>query len=460
MTNISTKNPSIDPVDLQALSKVSENLIIYSSAAIQISNDITLKQRQAWIAMLDNAFSYLDTDEEYVIDLRELRRKIGFLDRSNKKFHEMLEGIPGKTVRWNVLGRDKTVKIRGVHSLLADLVIDGNTCVYTYGPMIRKMLRHPAVYAKISLSVATQFRSKYSLALWANVYSYYHDKKGVGETPWMTPNQVRVLLVGREKKYKSFDEYKFLNRDVIKPALQEVSDIVKLFKVKVEQKCKGRKVEAIKFKAHRDNRYYKKLQEQQVTTTPQIVTDLTNAQVSIGEVQNIWRKQWDFVDEDKKPNEGVYQDFEIYVREKIDLGIRKGLPPDRQGAFIRTAIKENYANPEFFSRITEYERDALRTEKENLIEQKGNEYQQVANEILQRDPSVLESTTAHFNNDIANQWLGKFTSVQNAYQDSPIIKARVHTILREKMFPELYAKIDQKYEKRLVEIDKKIEALK
>ena len=223
------------------LSKKKE--LIKHSAAVSISNKITLLQRRCWNFLLANAYDELLDKETFTIDLKELMDALGFDSKNLDYLKESLEALVKNTVKWNVLGKDKAQEW-GVAALLGEVKITKGMVIYSYVPTIRKSLYNPSMYAKINLLMQNRFDSKYSLALYELCVDYFISNLKRGETPFIYLDDLRLLL-GVEKTdfFSSFPE---LNRKILKKALKEINEKSDLL-VEIEKRKEGRRVAAIKF---------------------------------------------------------------------------------------------------------------------------------------------------------------------------------------------------------------------
>ncbi|HPM03049.1 MAG TPA: replication initiation protein [Candidatus Cloacimonadota bacterium] len=197
-----------------------DQFVIKHSAAVQISNNITLLQRRTWNILLANAYESLLTKDEHCIDLRILAKLIG-LERSNNDAHlkELLLSIVNIVVEWNTLGKDKR-KIWEAMSLLSRVKIDSGVVYYSYERTLAKRLFNPSIFAKISLSMQNKFESKHSLALYELCLDYFIAKRQYGYTPIIPVDVFRSLMGLNDSMYKTF---KAFNQFIIKPSLEEIN---------------------------------------------------------------------------------------------------------------------------------------------------------------------------------------------------------------------------------------------
>ena len=177
---------------------------------------------------------------EHEIRLKTLAELAGFDSNDHALLRASLESLAGTTITWNVLDSEGGEEW-GVSTFLAQAATRGCVCRYAYAPDLRKKLYNPEIYARINLSVQEQFGSGYALALYENCVRF----RRVGSTGWIGVDQWRDLLGVEAGQYEPF---KYLNRDVLKPAVDEVnrySDI----RVAMERRLERRSVTALKFSA-------------------------------------------------------------------------------------------------------------------------------------------------------------------------------------------------------------------
>jgi hypothetical protein len=101
-------------------------------------------------------------------------------------------------------------------------------------------LYHPDIYSKINLSVVRDMRSAHALVLYENCYRFIE----LGHTAWWDLETFRKLMSIED--VQSYQEFKSLNRNVIKPAVAEVNKLSNI-QVELETRQKGRTVTGLRF---------------------------------------------------------------------------------------------------------------------------------------------------------------------------------------------------------------------
>ena len=211
--------------------------VLKHSAAIQITNQITLLQRRAWNVLLANAYDELPNRRRHTMSVNDLVDALGITTRNTAHLRDMLQGLTTTALTWNVLGKDGKQKW-GAASLLGYFEFEGGVCVYDFGGLSDR-LYNPVMYARIKLATANKFNSKHALAL----YELCVDYLGVWQTPWMEIADFRRLMGIPEGEYERWYD---LNRKLVEQPVAEINALSDI-RVKVEKRKKGRSYSAVKF---------------------------------------------------------------------------------------------------------------------------------------------------------------------------------------------------------------------
>ena len=126
-------------------------------------------------------------------------------------------------------------------TMLSYAHIKNGVCTWRYDEALAEKLYNPAMFAMINLQVQRRIDSAYALNLYENTFRF--KDTNTGSTGSWDLGLFREI-VGATASY--CDDFRLLNRKVIKPAMakvNEVSDIV----LKVEFEKKARSVVALKF---------------------------------------------------------------------------------------------------------------------------------------------------------------------------------------------------------------------
>ncbi len=232
---------------------INDNLI-KNSAVVAISNKISLLQRKIFNFLIAFAYSDLDIEEKFTIDIKYLKLIVWFNSKNTYHLKEALEGLLVTKVTFNILGKDKGTW--SATTLLSSVEFHKWMCTYSFSPVLREKLHQPNIYAKIKLSMIKLFSSKHSLCL----YEIFIDYHNIWQTPIISLDDFRKLMGVEDHQYK---EFKRLSMRVIKPAIKELSTIW-WYKVEVKYQKQNRKVTALKFNFTEIAKPKKPIQEMKV----------------------------------------------------------------------------------------------------------------------------------------------------------------------------------------------------
>lgn len=421
------------------LAKINE--VIKASPAIQIQSRISLLQRRAWNVLLANAYNELPDKDIYSVSIVELAAKLGFGKGNQEYLKGVLKSIVDCKVEWNILGKDKEEEW-GVASLLAEVRIRDGICFYQFPHTLRLKLHNPRVYAKLNLRLQNQFRSRYALVLWEVCFDYFDTDRDQGETPFITIEVFKGLMGLEKDEYSVFKE---LNRNVIKPAINEINGLTN-YHVEVDQKRKGRRIAELKFRITKLKQI--PIQESifpDIENLPPVAIELVQAGVDRRVALNIADREWDFINSQKLPTPGTYPDFAAYIAEKIEISLNAADVKNR-GGFIVEAVRENYIDP-----TVQKERE-LRAEKakEKELEDLTAEFRVKRHNILRQavhtQPELVERAAERIQSYIVKERLQEQESVMAAYQKGGMIKAEIDGILAEEFCADLLAPVYEVYE--------------
>ena len=211
--------------------------------AVHVRGALSLLERKVSNVLLLNAYDELDdpTVAEHSINLPILADVVGFDSKDSKLLKDALRSLVDYKIEWDVLGEGDDEGEWGVSSFLASARVERRTgvCTYSYPAPLRRRLANPQIYARINLSVQTRFASAYALALYENCVRF----RKVGSTGFLALDTWRGLLGVEDGEY---EEYKYLNKRVFKPAVAGVNEHSDI-RVEMVTRKEGRRVVAVKF---------------------------------------------------------------------------------------------------------------------------------------------------------------------------------------------------------------------
>ena len=439
--------------------------VIKHSAAIYIENNITLLQRRAWNVLLAYAYDELVTKEEHDIKVKDLMRVLEFDSKNEDYLKEALEALVTCKLKWNILGKD--IEEWGVTTLLSEAIIRNGTCLYGYGRTLRERLHNPRMYARISLSMQNKFTSKHAQALWEMCVDCLDEARNYGESRFILLEKYRELMGLGQTMYPVFKD---LSKYVIKAPVEEINEVTD-FQVEAEYQRVGRKVIAVKFKVRRVQMLPGQVAKQGTLFTdlmdmPSAVRELKNAGMAADEAWKIWQEGFNYVEIEKRPtnfNDTTEATFDRYVLEKVHLLKRMqdaGKVKNITG-FLRTAIKKNYANPEFAvderkkrgweeaknKHITERRRLLLEEKKSKLQIARDTETHQLCEQLIKETPALLEeaATSIFRENPLLKKTCEPSKTLLASYQEKPMLRVMVDQYVMERS-PKQFLTIRERYD--------------
>jgi hypothetical protein len=207
--------------------------------AIHVNGKLTLLQRKLANVLLWNAYEKLLSEEKHRIRIRDLAYLVGFDSNDLQVLKDALKGLAETPLEWNVLHEDGDEEW-GVAAMLAQAVIRGGYCSYSYGPDLREKFYNPEIYARINIGIQRNITTGYALALYENCIRY----RNVGSTGWIDLEDLRRLFGVDESSY--YGTFKHFNNKLIKPSVEAVNKTSDLL-VSARYQRERRRVCAVKF---------------------------------------------------------------------------------------------------------------------------------------------------------------------------------------------------------------------
>ena len=240
---------------MDTLSKVmKKNAVVLQkpSGTIAVRVDLDAIQRKFYDALLYIAKHELKENKEkkrftiHLKDVKAILSKDDKINKNNSYYIEKLKEIKKKDAEYNILDKDKGLKIKGWVSLVSDLQITEDekakvvSITFELPERIKWALVDPdGVYANINLVIVRGLKSKYAIIL----YELVKDYEKV-EIPEMMIDDFRKLF-NVEDKYKRMTH---LRARVLEPAIKELNKNENVdFLVSYELKKTGKVYTHIKF---------------------------------------------------------------------------------------------------------------------------------------------------------------------------------------------------------------------
>jgi Initiator Replication protein len=146
---------------------------------------------------------------------------------------------PAETEEWGACGLLSQVNLKKKNG--------ENWLYWAYPPALRQEMLYPLRYAQIRRSTIAQFRSHAGLALYEICARYKDNPSHLTSKQhwhWWLP-----VLTGKPVPDEIKTEFRFFNRDTIKPAIEEVNEVSELT-VSVHEFRVGRSIEYLQFEVH------------------------------------------------------------------------------------------------------------------------------------------------------------------------------------------------------------------
>lgn len=225
--------------------KLKNNELIKHTSAIHISNTISVIERKISNILLKKAFAYLSTRDKHFIYVKEIIHLLGWsTDNNYEVIKNALKKLNTTQIEWNILKKDKKNEW-GVTTIISGVKVKNGICEYSYSPVLKDLLAIPNIYAKLNMIVQAKFNSKHSLALWEFLVEILCSaNSNCITTNWIELCNIRKILGVEEAGM--YEEFKVLNRDVLKKATAEINNISDI-EVECRHKRYGKKIIAIAF---------------------------------------------------------------------------------------------------------------------------------------------------------------------------------------------------------------------
>lgn len=226
---------------------ITEQRLKKSVGAIHSTGNLTLVQRKLANALLHSAYDTLLTKRTHTIPVFIMCAMVGW-DASNHIDHlkEALLALQQTTIQFNL--REDGHEVWESMSMLSYAQIKNGICTYRYDEALAEKLYDPSMFAMINLRVQRQLDTAYALNLYENLYRFINTNQGsTGE--WSL--ELFRKIIGATANY--YDDYRELNRKIIKPSLQKINRDTDI-EATVETIKKSRQVIGLKFFVREKNK--------------------------------------------------------------------------------------------------------------------------------------------------------------------------------------------------------------
>jgi len=205
---------------------------------VRVDGPFTALDRKLWLLMLHNAWDELDSDKPYheisVSELLRLFRRFGRTDLGTRgkirlgkndedteaaALWDSVRRLVKTTVEW------EDEEYQGISALVSEALLskryrETGKIYYAFGKGLSKQILAPRAFARLRCHVVLALRSKYAVTLYEILEAYVNRR----ETSFMvTIEELRSWLKVSDDS-KSYDDWKYLKRRVIEPAVNEINE--------------------------------------------------------------------------------------------------------------------------------------------------------------------------------------------------------------------------------------------
>ena len=198
--------------------------LLKPTGTVQIGNKFSLIERKLlntiiWNSQRKNNFS----SEEERITIREVFELIGMPKSKNEDaIKDALRVLAGTIIEWNYFAEDKSAAWK-VCTFLASGGLEKGYVTYRLNPEIVHHINRPTLFAKIKLLIQTKFKKRDSLVLYEFLVDFLSRQKVDNLVLEDIPLDKITKLLGIDEEDSTYASFKFFNRDILKPSIQEIN---------------------------------------------------------------------------------------------------------------------------------------------------------------------------------------------------------------------------------------------
>ena len=344
------------------------------------------------------------SDVENSVSLDDVYIALGWeSDKNDKDIKEYVRTLVTTPVEWNEKRIDKSVEWTICTFLSKGRIFKGRL-YYRINPEIVAQVPRPTLYAKMVLLAQTQLRKKPSLIL----YEYFQGELGRFSDEIVQVQNVSIDflldILGQKSEY--YQQYKHLNREILKPATKEINKYTDI-DVVYERVAKGRVTIGITFSLTRKLSYQLSLDLDGVHNKKDIQKKSPNPLMESLAYYGVTAKVASAL-------------IGKYSAERINGNIRhlkdelsKGKKISNKGAWLRKAIEEDWQ-----PKSSEVDADTVKKKQEELKTKFDGMRAQQRAEKINRDFIQFRGTT------LRTRFLEKSKTFQDEYLASFLDRMR------------------------------------
>lgn len=300
--------------------------------------DLTVLARKALIGCYFLAATEKSPGSVYDFDLGFFKWLINYSSSNNlDQLKDALTRAQKSLIQMNIIdpARPERDKWASVH-LMGDVMLERGRIAFTLPPRLAAELSNPngdGVIMFLSLRIQANFTSIYAQTLYAKIVPLRQD----GCTPWMDlPEFARWMNVDQ---YDWAKEYRYLNRDVIKVAVEQINKHSDMELIVETKTARGsRKIEFVRFTINDKPADDSLLASVSGITTEKQIYDVLTLEFGMGgkdlDKVKAGRKEW--------TNERLQDAIEFTRNRLLDTRLD---PIRRPGNFFLKALQEGWKVP-------------------------------------------------------------------------------------------------------------------
>ncbi len=335
-------------------------------------------------------------NRRHEISLKDVYIGIGWSNSHNiDALKKHIRTLMTTVIEWNQYGEDRS---RGweICTFITYGAIEQGRLTYTINERIAEDMVKPTLFAKVQLLVQGRFTRKHALIL----YEYFQDMMGRGKST----NDVSIdfILGHLGLNPESYGKYKYLQRDVLKPAIAEIN---KYSDLTVSHKAirSGRATTGISFRTERRASF--QLTFDLPSSDLLNYSDESEAEVAeLLEGKGVTGK----IAKDLVKQYGVDSCRDALVN--LERTLKSGASVNSTGAWLRSAIKEGWKPPSAVTPKVKQEAAMERQKKADANEKQQDAYQNYRAKLAR---NVFESKSKTYQTRRKNAYLEKMKKERN-----------------------------------------------
>jgi plasmid replication initiation protein len=208
---------AVKDIGVRSSAAKSRNVLKKHVGLIHSSASLSLIERRLFNWLLFQSYDSLQTKRTHRLPLALLKTLMGWGDSNNNDgLRDALIKLTSTSAQFNLLNDDLGKQRWETASLLSWGAIAEGMVEWRYDESIAAWLHHPSIYGMLNLAIQQALTSSYSCALYEQVVRY----KDIGKTKEIPIEVLRLLL---DASADTVAEFRYFNRDVLKPAVAEIN---------------------------------------------------------------------------------------------------------------------------------------------------------------------------------------------------------------------------------------------